>query len=317
MGKSNHGFTLAEMLITVAVLALVVLLVTRVVNSAATITTLGNKRIDSDSQARQAFDRMAVDFNKILKRNDISFWVKTLNNTEVGNDQIAFFSSVPGNNTQVSTTANSRISLVAYRVNALNSSASYNKLERMVKGLGLNGASTTQIPLLFLDSPTAPTTTISLNWAAAVSSTLTDSNSPYGLLGRDAFRFEYYFLLPTGALSAGPWTGASASDMTQVSNPTVAGTPAFKDLPAIVVAIATIDAKSRGLLTTAQMETLAGTNGKTSPFVDFVSGWTPGQLVATWQNALTTNVQIAAMPRAATQGIRFYEHYFYFPPGSP
>ena len=54
------------------------------------------------------------------------------------NDQIAFFSAVPGYYSQDG--YNSNASLVAYRVNADSNSASYNKLERMGKGLALNGA---------------------------------------------------------------------------------------------------------------------------------------------------------------------------------
>ena len=61
-----------------------------------------------------------------------------------GNDQIAFFSAVPGYYSQAG--YNSNASLVAYRVNADSHSASYNKLERMGKGLALNGAYTSLDP---------------------------------------------------------------------------------------------------------------------------------------------------------------------------
>src|SRR5438034_2883073 len=134
------GFTLAEMLVAIAVLALVVLFVAQLVKSAATITTLGHKHMDADSQARQLFDRMAVDFNQMLKRNDVSYWVKTATNIEPGNDQIAFFSAVPGPNSAVTAAMNSQFSLVAYRVNNDPSSAVYNKFDRMGQALALEGA---------------------------------------------------------------------------------------------------------------------------------------------------------------------------------
>src|SRR5437764_14781154 len=141
MRRSNHGFTLAELLVSIIVLALLVLFVSRLVNSAATITTLGNKRMDSDSQARQVLDRMAVDFDQMLKRSDVSYWVKAGNNTEPGNDQIAFFSAVPGNLASTQSSWQSNIALVAYRVNAVDpTSSSYSRMERMGKGLNLNGA---------------------------------------------------------------------------------------------------------------------------------------------------------------------------------
>ena len=90
------GFTLAELLVSIGVLVLLVVLFTQLLNSAATIVTLGNKGMDTDSQARQLLDRMAIDFDQMLKRTDVSYYVKTLGNTETGNDQIAFFSAVPG-----------------------------------------------------------------------------------------------------------------------------------------------------------------------------------------------------------------------------
>jgi hypothetical protein len=76
------------------------------------------------------------------------------------------------------------------------------------------------------------------------------------------------------------------------------------------VAIATIDPKSKLFLTTSNMEKLAGTNGQTSPLVDYPSSsiWVPGQLLSTWQTALDG---ITDMPRPAIQGIRLYERYFY------
>src|SRR5438132_8756224 len=116
MRRINHGFTLVELMVTMAILALLVLFVASLVNSAATITTLGNKRMDADSQARQLLDRMAVDFAQMVKRNDVSYYIKTAGNTQPGNDQIAFFSHVPGYYPTPS--YQSPISLVSYRVNS-------------------------------------------------------------------------------------------------------------------------------------------------------------------------------------------------------
>src|SRR6266480_6220315 len=59
--NTYRGFTLVELLVSLGVLALLVFFVTSLVNSAATITTLGHKQMDADSQARQFLDRMAVD----------------------------------------------------------------------------------------------------------------------------------------------------------------------------------------------------------------------------------------------------------------
>ncbi len=101
--RRTGGFTLAELLVTVGVLVLVVLLFTQLLNSAATITTLGHKQMDADSQARQLLDRMAIDFAQMLKRSDVDYYLKSAATAtgvrkvvQPGNDQIAFYSAVPG-----------------------------------------------------------------------------------------------------------------------------------------------------------------------------------------------------------------------------
>ena len=71
------AFTLAEVLVTVGVLVLLVLLFTQLLNSAATITTLGHKQMDADSQTRQVLDRMAIDFAQMIKRSDVDYYIKS------------------------------------------------------------------------------------------------------------------------------------------------------------------------------------------------------------------------------------------------
>jgi hypothetical protein len=288
------------------VLVLLVLLFTQLLNSAGTTMTLGNRRMDADSQARQFLDRMAIDFDQMLKRTDVSYYVKTLGNTQAGNDQIAFFSAVPGYYSQAGYNSNS--SLVAYRVNADSTSASYNKLERMGKGFALNGAYTTSIPLLFLDNPPNPTptptpaTTIQNVWPAATSSTTTDSD--YETAGSQVFRFEYYYLLTTNPsvgtinqLSAGPWSDVNSF--------------VIKDVAAIVVAIAVIEPKSKVLLSNDQVAAVAGR------LADFTTGSAPGDLLTQWQNKLNGLINPnspdfdSTLPRPAISGIRLYERYFH------
>src|SRR5437588_4658648 len=98
----SRAFTLAEVVVSVGVLVLLVLLFTQLLNSAATITTLGHKQMDADSQARQLLDRMAVDFAQLVKRSDLDFFAKgtvapnSVGGAMTGNDRIAFYSGVPG-----------------------------------------------------------------------------------------------------------------------------------------------------------------------------------------------------------------------------
>ena len=285
--QSDRAFTLAEMLVAVAILTLLILLFARFLNSASTITTLGTKRIDADSSARPLLDRMGVDFSQMVKRSDVSYFVKTQANAQVGNDQIAFYSAVTGY--YPSPSKQSPVSLVAYRVNSDSTSPSYNKVERMGKGLIWSGASPTYIPILFLAPAGAPTTTIDNIWPAATNSSTSDSD--YELVGPHVFRFEYYYLLTIGALSPGPWTSTN--------------TVAIKDVAAIVVAIAAIDPKSKVLVTNSQIATIAGS------LSDYTASMGPGQLLAGWQSALDG---ITGIPRQVISNIRLYERYFYLSP---
>jgi hypothetical protein len=301
--RGAAAFTLAELLVTVGILVLLVLLFTHLLNSAATITTLAHKQMDADSQARQLLDRMAIDFAQMVKRSDVDYYVKSSATAplrrvlQLGNDQIAFYSTVPGY--YPSTGSQSPVSLVAYRVN------SQNKLERMGKGLVWNAVSTTDTPVVFIPIPVAsplplgdlpsPTPAPPLPTPAWPQAGNMTADSDYELIGPQVFRFEYYYLLTNGTLSDVPWDATAGHNA-------AAGT---QDVSAIVVDIAVIDPKSKVLLTDAQITSLAG------QLVDYSSGMVPGQLRATWQNTLNG---ITTLPRPAVSGIRLYERYFYLSP---
>jgi prepilin-type N-terminal cleavage/methylation domain-containing protein len=280
--RRRAGFTLVELLVTVGVLGLLVLLFTQLLNSAATIMTLGHKQMDADSQARQLLDRMAVDFAQLVKRSDVDFFGKgtTAGGAMTGNDQIAFYSGVPGY--YPTSGSQSPVSLVAYRINSNSTSSSYNKLERMGKGLVWNGVSSTDTPVVFMPL------TISATWPAATSSSASDTTpSAYEVIGPQVFRFEYCYLLRSnGSLSITPPTDISG-------------------IAAIIADIAVIDSKSKVLLTNTQITSLAG------QLSDYAAGMAPGQLRTSWQNTLNG---ITTLPRPAISGIRVYERFFYLSP---
>jgi len=322
----SGGFTLAELLITVGVLVVVVLLFTQLLKSAATITTLGHKRMDADSQARQVLDRMAVDFAQMVKRSDVDYYVKSnplvarqRTVLQPGNDRIAFYSTVPGY--YPSTGSQSPVSLVAYRIN------SQNKLERMGKGLVWNAVSTSDTPVVFIPIPLAspvppsptptpmptatatpagtpvpsptPTATSTPAWPAAGDPSL-PSWADGELMGPQIFRFEYYYLLNNGTLSDIPW------DTNPSLLPRHVDVSGMQDVAAIVVDIAVIDPKSKVLVTDAQVTSV------TSKLVDYASGMVQGQLRAQWRAAIDANT--VGLPQPAISGIRVYERIFYLSP---
>jgi len=278
MRKSNQAFTLTDLLVSIAVLIVLVLLVTRLFNSASTLTTSGNKRMDADAQLRPLFERMTVDFAQMVKRSDVDYYLKSSANFQTGNDQIAFYSTVPGY--YPSTGSQSPVSVVAYRINAKN------KLERMAKGLMWIGVSTTDTPIVFLPL------TISTNWPAATNNS---SDSEYELIGPYVFRFEYSYFLKNGALADTPWD-------TSAGHTSVNG---MQDVAAICISMAALDPKSRILISDAQLTTLAGRLN------DFAASMKPGDLLAQWQTALDATTD---MPRPAMSAVRIYERCFYLMP---
>src|SRR6266700_6158212 len=112
--RTCSGFTLAEMLVSIGVLVLLVLLFTQLINTAATTVRTANKHIDTDTEARIVFDRMAVDFAGMLKRTDVDYFLKANSRKYPGhsgghskgggggqgqtdlNDYIAFYTQAPG-----------------------------------------------------------------------------------------------------------------------------------------------------------------------------------------------------------------------------
>jgi prepilin-type N-terminal cleavage/methylation domain-containing protein len=321
--RARRGFTLAEVLVSVFVLVIILLMVAQLMNSATGIIRPGNKHIDTDTEARAVFDRMAMDFGRMLKRTDIDYFLKQNDPARYPghsgghsrghrgspgqqlNDQLAVFTQVPG---YYPSGAASPISLVAYRVNnASNSPASYFKLQRMSKGLLWNGASNATTgnnavyPIVFLPQTIAGIPP----WEAAVR----NDNNPasrdtdYETIGPGVFRFEYYYILKNGKLSGNPWN----DDPTITPVHTLADFPA--DVEAIAVAIAVIDPASRSLLSDQNLFDLA------SDMTDFTDqrGRGPvrtGVIEEQWNTVVTDAVSDGSIPPAAASAIRIYSRYF-------
>jgi hypothetical protein len=312
----TDAFTLAELVVTVGVLVLLVFFATQLLKSAATVTTLGHKQMDADAQARQLLDRMAIDFAQMVKRSDVDYYVKSSAASPLrrvlqpGNDQIAFYSAVPGY--YPSTGSQSPVSLVAYRINQDTTAGNpaYLKLERMGKGLVWSAVSTTDTPVVFIPIPVAaalpsplptpmPNPSPAPAWPETASSTNTWSGSE--VIGPQVFRFEYYYLLKDGSFSDIPWT---------TTNSTHTEVKGMQDVAGFVVDIAVIDSKSKVLLSNANIATFS-TPGNANFLADYASGHPSGWLRTQWQNTLDTNT---TLPRPAVSGIRVYERFIYLSP---
>jgi Tfp pilus assembly protein PilV len=306
--RGAAGFTLAELVVTVGVLVVLVLLFAQLQKSAATVTTLGHKQMDADSQARELLDRMAVDVMQMVKRSDVYYHLKSSTSasdcpaaecgTQPGNDEIAFYSNVPGFYASGSSgSQQSSVSMVGYRItNTTNTSAAtlLNKMQRLGAGLIWNGVSTSNLPNVPV-----------IYWAALNpwNSSTTATTSTLDIVGPRVFRFEYYYLLKSGNFAATPWD-------TNAGHTNVSG---MRDVAAIVVDIAVLDPKGRTLVdNSAQVPppndniTLLG-----AALADY-NGQAVGGLLTSWRNTLDTNAN--GLPRPAVSGIRLYERFLYLSP---
>jgi prepilin-type N-terminal cleavage/methylation domain-containing protein len=328
---SPRAFTLVEMMVSMAVLALLIAMIGQLLNSTLSVSIQGNKRMDGDEQARAVFDRMAVDFAQIVKRPDVDYFLKDSVTTQAAtpaiNDQLAFYSQVPGyNSASTASMEQSPVSLVAYRITSNSSSQYYNQLERFGYGLAWNGVSGTELPLIFSIASTTfsnnqvspnPQNTISANWPnatwpylGAAGTGVDPSYADEELVGPDVFRMEYYYILRgqtingvtlPSQLSAIPWYTNVLAPFTNHSS--VNG---LQDVAAITVVIAVIDPKSRALVTNAQLVTLAG------HMQDFSSSMKPGDLEDDWQSAISAAAG-TSISLIAASSIRVYRRDFYLP----
>ena len=341
--RARDAFTLAEMLVSIAVLALLVLIVSQLINGAATIVRPAHKHIDTDTQARAVLDRMALDFAKMLKRTDVDYYVKAptgyknpnshgngqkLTTGQQGNDQIAFFSEVPGY--YPSTGSQSPVSLVGYRLNQNTKAGnpSYLMLERMGKGLLWNGVNngTSSYPIVFATGQIiasctnkCPCTGTTGPWAGPWSAAICNDNSAnsvdpdgsYETIGPGVFRFEYYYLRKDGSIKDIP---ALTWDGTQTVS---ANLNAFSDVESIVVAIAVIDPATRSMISPATLVNML------SDMADFknangngIGAQKIGDLENNWNLAVQsaasngTTSDGSAFPPAAASAIRIYNRYF-------
>ncbi|MEN3371320.1 MAG: hypothetical protein V7609_3463 [Verrucomicrobiota bacterium] len=303
-----RGFTLTEMLVSIAVLALLALLISQIMNSATAAMTRGRKGIDADAEARIIFDRMATDFTRMVRRNDIDFYGKDTtagtNRPMNGNDQIAFYSDVRGYYTDsnpsptATPTRNQRnpISLIGYTVSSDPSGRP--QLVRLAKGLtwesnnGWQGISHLPIQIIFRWPNVFQFNTTS----SATYNGMTDAD--FEVISDSVVRFEYCYLLQPTSTAA-----ATVSFVPYSTAITGHSTADFcTDVAAIVVSLAILDPSSR-VIVTDYSELISQTLFQDATAMDTAAFWT----TAINQPAFATTARI---PKTAASAVRVYQRRF-------
>jgi prepilin-type N-terminal cleavage/methylation domain-containing protein len=350
--KSQHAFTLAEMLASMTVLVLLAVLAAQLTHDAAAITTGCRRRMDADAEARLVFDCMANDFAGMVMRADVDVICKGVRTNSGfismtgggagnggGNDAMYFFSQAPAyyENQNLDSGDRSNVALIGYRINP-----GTWQLERLGKGLtrdGMPGASGATNGMVFLPSDAgASRVSNSLYGGGSVgylscytagdnaatigtfgsNGEFNNSTDPdYHSLGESVYRFEYCFLLKSYTDSRGSIQPAQYACVPYHSNLNHHSVSGWRDVAAIVVAIALLDPESRKAV--SDMSGLAGAlydaeQGIPSGPMGLVE---PGQAwsreVMGWdiQDQPMDFATVSGIPPAAAGRVRIYQRVFY------
>jgi prepilin-type N-terminal cleavage/methylation domain-containing protein len=343
--RSAAGFTLVEILVSLAVLGLMMLGVAQILNGTL-ITSLGAyKHMDADTQARMVLDRMAYDIAHIVKRNDVDyvFQKNTLAGTFKGNDQMAFYSEsggyYPSGVSASPGGGGGEVSLVGYMIpnNAATPNLN-NQLCRLSKGIAWNGYKSTLPAMVFnplagFATGTATVSTngaysntlLTTNWDGATNHVADGSDPDYQVIGDQVFRMEFTFLVQspasgayaTGTIAPLTSTAGGLYDYPWYSTTGNTSVRGLQDVTAIVVSIAVLDNKSRAMLgsnVTSALNTASSTlskDGCASAVMNYHTGPTTGYLPLTlWKTNLLAAAHLG-LPKEVWQQVRFYQRFCY------
>jgi len=310
--------TLVELLVSVSLVILVMVFLVQVMNNTRIATDASDKLLEADSQAKMVFDRMALDFSRMVKRTDVDY----VFTRQSGTGGMFFYSEAPGS---FAGGVAQSVALVGYHINASS------QLERLGHGLTWDGTN----GVVFLCYPTYPVTSSSASSPsvqADFNSTIpgafpetvsfSGSSGPggssgpnYHVLSQDVFRIEYCFLLNPCTQNDGTTRPAIYSNNpwdTRAGHGSLLGI-GLSDVQAIIVAIAILDESSRNIIQTQTQ--LNGLNTLASEFLQ--SGTndlnaSPPVLMATkWQGVITSgSLNHLSLPQAAVNRVRVYQHTF-------
>ena len=273
------GFSILELLVAMAVMAMLVLMVAQLVQSGTAVIAGSRKNLDADAQAREVFSRFSLDLAQMVKRPDVD----AVFSTNAGNKKAFFFSESPGFAT--STTNLGTLSLVGYRV------GTNAGLERLGKGLPWSGpGGATFLTYTNASSGNAlPGSTIPGAWDAVVGPApdYNGSDADYHLLAPGVFRFEYCFQKKDGSysLARDPSGG-------------------FRDVAAVVVSLAVLDGDSKKIAPGTN-NLAAALPGPTASHL--ASNVLPAEL---WQNTINDSsafTSAAGVPQATAARVRIYQ----------
>ncbi|HEY8967215.1 MAG TPA: hypothetical protein VIM58_12255 [Candidatus Methylacidiphilales bacterium] len=311
------AFTLVEVLVAVAVLALLVFLLGQIVGSASRLIGDSGKHLDADSQARLVFERMGLDFGRLVNRPDVDayFCSRAATGGAGVNDAFFFYSEVSGYNdgTVPDSASLNTLSLVGYQIDS-----SY-RLARLGKPLDWGGsgiaflASAPGVP----PSPARLPGSLADTWGGVIPN-IADPASwtdtvDFLPLGHGVFRMQFCYLMNdcSYSLPGNAYASPASGTSSQIVD--------LRNVSAVVVAIAVLDEQSRKMLpgfspsdpsgVAPSMASLAAALPNVSSF----AGSPPVLMADSWTAAVNQPgfAGRAGVPAAVAAKVRIYQRAFY------
>ena len=284
--QTRTAFTLIEVLVATAVLALLVLLIANILQSGSVVISGSRKHLGADAEAREVFSQFGMDLARRPRHADLDVLLSSSNNA------LFFYSEAPGFQSTSDTRQFNKLSLVGYRVNQ------DTQLERLGKGLTWD----TPPFLTYADQP--PTTnstplaasTIFGVWGTTVGSAPAHTDgvdASYHLFARSVFRLFYCFQKTDGSLALAPTFDPARGK--------------FAETSALILTLAVLDETSRKTL--GDISKLA-TALPTPTQADLSAGRLPAEV---WQSAVDNSAQFASdagIPATAAARVRIYQRSF-------
>ncbi|MEM6821327.1 MAG: type II secretion system protein [Verrucomicrobiota bacterium] len=321
----KKGFTLVEMLVTMTVLLVLGLIVSQLIQAVSQTTSLTQSSADAASQARLAFDRIALDLSFLVKRPDVDFYAKDLQtslananySSDDPNTLLLFLSSVTSPSSSVSVANNRGISLVAYQVNLHPDNEGKRCLVRsgitirrnLGTSQGFMGIKSNGLPVQFHSSdagmlasllPTAPTANQSNDYDVLAHGVI------HMAIGFQLFPDEKSVVLKDGTM-------ITRAQGQVVYSPPVRGfmTNPSQDyidvdrIASLVVSVVAVDVETLKLLNNSHLVSLASVFEGPLPQDNLpLKVWGP------ISDALVTNASLSTIPLSARQSIRLFQRFF-------
>ena len=279
-GWCASGFTLIEMLVALAVLAVLVALLGQVVNQVSETITRATEHTQSDTEAEVIFDRIGDDIAQIINRTDVDSLFVGMSTNSGGsdnNDQMFFYSQGAGFSTNGSNP--SPVTLISYLVT-----------NQALVRLGV-ARSWDDIPFI------TPSNGITEFSGSTPLSNVGNPTNYFHVIGPSVFRMEVALLMEPDSINP----DGSTNGINTYAN-IGSGTNSWHGLTnvsSIVVALGILDQTSRKIMTPQQLSNVAAalpdsmTNG--------------GVPIGNWS---TNAYSVPNIPPAALSQVRVYQRSF-------